>query len=71
MTRIYIIIILDQNYLEGVELYKNIDKAKKSFNKHLRDRGLGLLARRKHLKEEFYRDGHWQIQLVKYDDKIE
>ena len=68
--RTYIIIILDKTYLEGVELYRDIALAKKSFKAHLRERGLGLLKTRKHLKEEFYRDGDWQIQLIKYDGEI-
>ena len=63
--RIYCILILDENYIENLEVYDNLDLAKKSFKKHLRDRGLGIFKQRTHLKEEFYREGQWQIQLVK------
>ena len=68
--RIYVVVILDQTYLEGIEIYKDIEKAKKSFKKHLRERGIGLFKARKHMKEEFYREGEWQIQLIKYDEEI-
>ena len=63
--RLYSILILDDSYIENFEVYKDIDIAKKSFKRHLRDRGLGILKQRKHLKEEFYREGDWQIQLIK------
>ena len=63
--RLYTIISLDENHIEDFEIYEDIDKAKKSFKKHLRERGIGILKQRKHLREEFYRDGEWQMQFIK------
>ena len=68
-NRFYVILVLDQNYIENFELYEELGLAKKSFKSHLRDRGLGLLTQRKSLAEEFYRDGDWQIQLIKTNCK--
>ena len=66
--RLYVILTLDQTYVESIEVYKEIAKAKKAFKVQLRERGLGLLKQRKHLREEYYRDGDWQIQLLKITD---
>jgi hypothetical protein len=68
--RIYSILILDENYIEDYELFRDIDSAKKSFKKHLRERGMGILKQRQHLKEEFYREGEWQIQLIKTEVEL-
>jgi hypothetical protein len=68
--RIYSILVLDENYIESFEVYKDALLAKKSFKKHLRDRGLGIIKQRKHLKEEFYREGEWQVQLIKTEVKV-
>jgi hypothetical protein len=67
--RLYTIIVLDENYIEDFDVFKDINLAKKSFKKHLRDRGIGIIGQRRHLKEEFYRDGEWQIQLIKTEVK--
>jgi hypothetical protein len=63
--RVYTILVLDETYIENHEVYVNVEDAKKSFKKHLKERGLGIIKQRAHLKEEFYREGEWQIQLIK------
>jgi hypothetical protein len=70
ISRLYSILVLDEHYIENFEVYADIDLAKKSFKKQLRDRGIGILGQRKHLKEEFYREGEWQIQLIKSEVKV-
>ena len=65
--RINCVMVLDDSYIESFQLYDSLENAKKSFKKHLRDRGLGILKQRKHLREEFFREGNWQVQLIKKD----
>jgi hypothetical protein len=69
ISRLYSILVLDRHYIETFECYADSDLANKSFKKHLRERGIGIIGQRKHLKEEFYREGEWQIQLIKSDVK--
>jgi hypothetical protein len=69
ISRLYSILVLDEHYIELFEVFADIELAKKSFKKQLRERGVGILGQRKHLKEEFYREGEWQIQLIKTEAK--
>jgi hypothetical protein len=65
--KVYTILVLDENYIENFEIYEDIEHAKKRFKSLLRERGQGMLSQRKSLKKEFYREGDWQVQLIKSD----
>lgn len=69
VDRVYSILVLDENYIESFTAFSDAELAKKEFKRHLRDRGLGIVKQRKHLREEFYRDGEWQVQLIKTELK--
>jgi hypothetical protein len=65
MKKIFSILILEEIFIELYKVFNDIEAAQKEFKKILKERGLNILEQRKHLKAEFYRDGIWQIQLLK------
>jgi wobble nucleotide-excising tRNase len=65
MKKIFSILILEENFIELYKVFNDIEAAQKEFKKILKERGLNILEQRKHLKAEFFRDGIWQIQLLK------
>lgn len=65
MKKIFSILILEENFIESYKVFNDIEDAQKEFKRILKERNLGILEQRKHLKAEFYRDGVWQMQLLK------